>query len=215
MTIQKKDDKLIIKSKILLPNIIITVVLILLSCYIIYDCLPCGRNTDALDMVIFIMLFITLLIIDIMFIHFLVLTEMRVVTMDADGCIVSWLGFKNRHRWNELEIIREDKCYAARGACYYGIFFSKNLKKKNGKIYSAKDIFLSFNFWNCFAVIWSRADWTSVSFTDSNRKKILEQMEEWGIKVTRTEEIAKEEYYKTMVEARKKARDVRKKKEKE
>ena len=64
-------------------------------------------------------------------------------------------------------------------------------------------------------MIWSRADWTSVSFTDSNRKRILEQMEEWGIKVTRTEEIAKEEYYKTMVEARKKTRDVRKKKEKE
>ena len=64
-------------------------------------------------------------------------------------------------------------------------------------------------------MIWSRVDETSVSFTDSNRKRILEQLEEWGIKVTRTEEIAKEEYYKTMVEARKKARDVRKKKEKE
>ncbi|MGN8631453.1 hypothetical protein ACTNEW_07680 [Blautia sp. HCP3S3_G3] len=214
MTIQKKDDKLIIKSKALFSNIILMVILSLAICYFLYNCFPDGRNIDVSDMLAFIILSITLLIIDTMYIYSLVFAEMRVLTMDADGCMVSWLGFKKRHRWSEFEIIREDRWGIGKWG-YHGIVFSTKLKKRNGKIYSAKDIFLSFNFWNCFAVIWSRADWTSVSFTDSNRKRILEQMEEWGIKVTRTEEIAKEEYYKTMVEARKKTRDVRKKKEKE
>ncbi|MCI6005371.1 MAG: hypothetical protein MRZ60_07045, partial [Blautia sp.] len=83
MTIQKKDDKLIIKSKELFSNIILMLILSLAICYFLYDCFPDGRNIDVSDMLAFIILSITLLIIDTMYIYSLVFAEMRVLTMDA------------------------------------------------------------------------------------------------------------------------------------
>lgn len=37
-----------------------------------------------------------------------VFPELRTITMDKDGCTVTWLKWKKKHKWEELAIIRED-----------------------------------------------------------------------------------------------------------
>lgn len=154
----------------------------------------------------------------------MVLPTMRVITMDKQGCTVSWLKFKKIHKWEELEIIREDTWSSGRVALK-GIVFSRKAVGKNGKVYSPEKIYRSLNYLNCFYVIFENEfdtkiyDWLEKRGRKikgrKNEEQFLKQLEEWGVKVEKGEELKKQEQYNAMVKARKKMREEQEKRVKE
>lgn len=125
-----------------------------------------------------------------------VFPELRTIIMDKEGCTVTWLIWKKTHQWKDLAIIREDTWGRGRIG-FKGVVFSKKAIGKKGKIYTTTEIFNSLDFFNCFYVI----------FDGISETEFLSQMEEWGVKVEKGEELKKEEQYKEMVEMRKRARE--------
>lgn len=126
----------------------------------------------------------------------LVFPELRIIIMDKEGCTVIWLNWKKTHKWEDLAIIREDTWGRGREG-FEGVVFSKEAIGKKGKVYTTKEIFNSMDYLNCFYVV----------FDSISKEEFLRQMEEWGVKVEKSEELKKEEQYKEMVEMRKKARE--------
>lgn len=126
----------------------------------------------------------------------LVFPELRTIIMDKEGCTVTWLIWKKTHKWKDLAIIREDTWGRGREG-FKGVVFSKKATGKKRKIYTTKEIFNSLDYLNCFYIV----------FDSISEAEFLSQMEEWGVKVEKGEELKKEEQYKEMVEMRKRARE--------
>ena len=77
------------------------------------------------------------------------ISRMRIIIMDKNGCTVKLLLWKKTYKWEDLEIIRED-CWNSGRLHLKGIVFSSRRMGKNGKVYSTKKIFRSLQFLNCF-----------------------------------------------------------------
>lgn len=78
-----------------------------------------------------------------------VFPELRTITMDKDGCTVTWLKWKKKHKWEELAIIREDTWGREREG-FKGVVFSKSAVRKNGEVYTTEKIFRSLEYLDCF-----------------------------------------------------------------
>lgn len=128
-----------------------------------------------------------------------VFPELRTITMDKDGCTVTWLKWKKKHKWEELAIIREDTWGRQREG-FKGVVFSKSAVRKNEEAYTTEKIFRSLEYLDCFYVV----------FDNIKEDEFLKQLEEWGVKVEKGEELRKEQQYQEMVEIRKMARERRK-----
>ena len=100
----------------------------------------------------------------------------RIIVMDAEGCTVSWLIFKKKHKWDEFCIVEEcswKKIIGYRGTInYHGMIFSTKPVKRN----SPKKIVRSFDFLNCFYVLFDTSGVYSV-----NREKFIMQLKSWGV----------------------------------
>ena len=85
------------------------------------------------------------------------ISRMRIIIMDKNGCTVKLLLWKKTYKWEDLEIIRED-CWNSGRLHLKGIVFSSRRMGKNGKVYSTKKIFQSLQFLNCFFIIFDDED---------------------------------------------------------
>ena len=112
-----------------------------------------------------------------------VLSQYRKIIMDQNGCTVSWFGFCKRHKWEDLQVIRED-CWVSRKQEYDGIVFSVKRGKKNK---NSRKIYESYDFLNCFYVVFYINDHKSYQYP-VKRDEFVEQLNKWGIEV----EIARE-----------------------
>ena len=109
-----------------------------------------------------------------------VLSELRVLEMDEIGCTVSWFTFKKIHKWEDINIIREDYWVFGKQG-YKGIVFSA---KKSSKRLSSKKIYRSCNFLNHFYVIFRVNDEKNYSYP-VEKEEIMELFDRWNIEVER------------------------------
>lgn len=130
-----------------------------------------------------------------------IIPRMRVIIMDKNGCTVKLLFWKKTYAWEDLEIIRED-CWNSGKLYLKGIVFSSRRTGKNGKVYSTKKIVSSLQFLNCFFIIFhveriyaSKKKMGRFPFQKTS-ENILAQLEDWGVKVEKGENLKKEEKQK-------------------
>ena len=139
------------------------------------------------------------------------ISRMRIIIMDKNGCTVKLLLWKKTYKWEDLEIIRED-CWNSGRLHLKGIVFSSRRMGKNGKVYSTKKIFQSLQFLNCFFIIFDDEDVERIYALKKKLGKvpefkktsenILTQLKDWGVKVEKGENLKKEEkqkFYDEMV----------------
>lgn len=117
--------------------------------------------------------------IDIYFLATVLLPELRVIKMDKKGCTVSWLWLKKIHKWEDLKIIRVDYWGSARTG-YEGVVFSLKSEKWGRRIYQSKQIFESFNYINCFYVLFNSKEKKADSYA-VDRNDFLAQLADWGV----------------------------------
>ena len=143
------------------------------------------------------------------------ISRMRIIIMDKNGCTVKLLLWKKTYKWEDLEIIRED-CWNSGRLHLKGIVFSSRRMGKNGKVYSTKKIFRSLQFLNCFFIIFDDEDVERIYALKKKLGKvpefkktsenILTQLKDWGVKVEKGENLKKEEkqkFYDEMVRIKK------------
>lgn len=70
----------------------------------------------------------------------LMLWALKSVTLSKDGCKISYLFWKREYKWEELEIVREDRFHSYRDTNSRGIVFSKRKKNKAGYTYKTREI---------------------------------------------------------------------------
>ena len=127
------------------------------------------------------------------------ISRMRIIIMDKNGCTVKLLLWKKTYKWEDLEIIRED-CWNS------GRLHLKGTKK----------IFQSLQFLNCFFIIFDDEDVERIYALKKKLGKvpefkktsenILTQLKDWGVKVEKGENLKKEEkqkFYDEMVRIKK------------
>ena len=124
------------------------------------------------------------------------ISRMRIIIMDKNGCTVKLLLWKKTYKWEDLEIIRED-CWNSGRLHLKGIVFSSRRMGKNGKVYSTKKIFQSLQFLNCFFIIFDDEDVERIYALKKKLGKvpefkktsenILTQLKDWGVKVEKGE----------------------------
>ena len=142
------------------------------------------------------------------------ISRMRIIIMDKNGCTVKLLLWKKTYKWEDLEIIRED-CWNSGRLHLKGIVFSSRRMGKNGKVYSTKKIFQSLQFLNCFFIIFDDEDVERIYALKKKLGKvpefkktsenILTQLKDWGVKVEKGRKFKKEEnkVYDEMVRIKK------------
>lgn len=60
----------------------------------------------------------------------LMLWTLKSVTLSKDGCKISYLFWKREYKWEELEIVREDRFHSYRDTNSRGIFFQREKRIK-------------------------------------------------------------------------------------
>ena len=119
---------------------------------------------------------------------------LRVLEMDKDGCKVRWLFWKKRHKWIDLEIICQDYLVPDRSkkVKMEGVFFSVKSLDKISEEKMPHTILRSRDY-------------------PKEKKRILDQLNEWGVKISIGKTLAEQIRYERMVAARSKIREERKK----
>lgn len=107
-----------------------------------------------------------------------VLSQCRKIIMDREGCSVSWFGFYKRHRWEDIQVVRED-CWVSKRKEYEGVVFSV---KSGDKAKKSRKIYESYDFLNCFYVIFYMNDDKSSQYP-VERDKFINQLNKWGIEI--------------------------------
>lgn len=179
-----------IRSTILYNHLLVVIMMLILA-YMVY--LP--------DFLVLSIIMIGLCIYEIIF---ELSPALRVLEMDKDGCKVRWLFWKKRHKWIDLEIICQDYLVPDRSkkVKMEGVFFSVKSLDKISEEKMPLTILRSRDYLNCFYILFDNA---------KEKKRILDQLNEWGVKISIGKTLAEQIRYERMVEARSKIREERKK----
>ena len=122
----------------------------------------------------------------------------KVVTLNKEGCKISYLFLKKMYKWEELEIIREDYFKSFRDRRSRGIVFSKRKKNKAGYVYTTREIVNSSHIFECFYIVLD-ADGNICLYKRlpvKNGKSRLRKvpvnipgkLEEWGVEMEKDDE---------------------------
>ena len=130
---------------------------------------------------------------------FFILPHFRIVELNQEGCIVSWFGAKRNFKWKELEVISYGEVVREEG--WEGIFFSNKALTPKGKEMTIEKIYLSWNIFNQFFVIFN---------DEKEKEQIMNQLKEWDVNVTIDRDFAQRKEHERILEEKTKMREERK-----
>lgn len=121
---------------------------------------------------------------DILMLDMLVLSQLRILIFDKDGCTVQWLWMVKRHNWNDLHTKKNDYWVSGRTG-YEGIIFSAKLAKKVRK---SRKIFESKDYLNDFYVIFYENGKKSISYP-AKRNDFISMLKNWEVELEKGREL--------------------------
>lgn len=174
LTIQSKNEA-ILGGKIIVGFYCALLFLGMLSLFIGDKKLDLREREGMLGFLYFLFIFA---IVNGIFLIEEVLSKYRKIILDRDGCTISWFGFTKRHKWEDLQVIRED-CWVSKKKEYEGIVFSTKVNKQKK---SSRKIYESYDFLNCFYVIFYIDDHKSYEYP-AKYDEFTEQLKKWGVEI--------------------------------
>ena len=81
------------------------------------------------------------------------ISRMRIIIMDKNGCTVKLLLWEKTYKWEDLEIIRED-CWNSGRLHLKGIVFSSRRMGKMERFIQLRKFFQSLQFLNCHFLLY-------------------------------------------------------------
>lgn len=178
------------KKSCIIQGAIFTSLFVIVTVWMMYDMRmdssPTVRNDDII--IAWWILCLTLLYADIVMLDMFVLSQLRILIFDKEGCTVQWLWMVKRHNWKDLHTKKNDY-WVSRRSGYEGILFSAKTTKKLRK---SRKIFESIDYLNDFYVIFYENDKKSISYP-AKRNEFISMLKNWEVELEKGRELVLKE----------------------
>lgn len=123
-----------------------------------------------------------------------VIGEFRVIYLTPEGCTVVLFWMKKEYKWGEVRLAYD--CFRGRGEDSHILAFSTRTVNWRGKQLTNEmlsEILYEIHYLQDFHITWKNKE---------ERSRILTQLEQWGVKVEKSDRVKREELVDAKTEAR-------------